>query len=194
MLVALYYFRLVRAAAGIQADERRPLLGDGERYVVDYDIVAEGLRQRRKGAPSAIEMVWQWDRDAEFVRSQREAVEQVAGLPVIAGELRNQIERQAAASGRIPPSVNKVRRRLGSWYRAELRELVGPIRPPVSDLGSILDRVGRAGRSLMPSLERETRQVVEELVSESPSVEEGVPDRAQAGAGRAASPRGRAQR
>ncbi|HEV2527773.1 MAG TPA: hypothetical protein VGT61_04880 [Thermomicrobiales bacterium] len=172
LLAALYYFRLVRAAAGIQSDERRPLLGDGERYVVDYDILAEALAARRRGAASAIEMIRQWDRDAESIRSQREAVEQVAGLPIVAHELRSRIEREALARGRVAPSVNKVRRRLGAWYRSELRELVGPIRPPVTDLGSILDRVGRAGRSLLPSLERETGVVVEALVLESALLED----------------------
>ena len=179
LLSALYYFRLVRAAAGIQSDERRPLLGDGERYVVDYNIIAEALADRKRGAPSAMEMIREWDRDAEAIRSQREAVEQVAGLPIIAGELRSRIEREALARGRVAPSVNKVRRRLGGWYRSELRDLVGPIRPPVTDLGSILDRIGRAGRSLIPSLERETGLVVETLISESADLED-VPSSAGA--------------
>ncbi len=172
LLASLYYFRLVRSAAGIQSDERRPLLGNGDRYVVDYNILSEDLAVRRRGAPSAIEMIRRWDRDAESVRAQREAVEQVAGLPIIAGELRSRIEREASARGRVAPSVNKVRRRLGAWYRAELQELVGPVRPPINDLGSILDRVGRAGRSLLPSLERETGVVVEALVSESALLDE----------------------
>ncbi|CAA9572581.1 MAG: hypothetical protein AVDCRST_MAG33-2687 [uncultured Thermomicrobiales bacterium] len=168
LLASLYYFRLVRAVAGIQADERRALLGDGERYEVDYDLMQSDLGRRRSQAPSAIDLVRVWDRDADTIRGQREAVEQVAGLPVVSGELRERIERSAWQQGRIAPSLNKVRRRLGGWYRSELRGLVGPIVPPVDDLGAILDRVGRAGRSLMPALDRETARIVEEMVAEAP--------------------------
>lgn len=168
LLASLYYFRLVRAVAGIQADERRALLGDGERYEVAYDIIQSDLTSRRTQADSAIELVRLWDRDADAIRSQREAVEQVAGLPVVSGELRERIERSAWQQGRNAPSLNKVRRRLGGWYRSELRELVGPIVPPVDDLGSVLDRVGRAGRSLIPALNRRTAEVVDEMVAESP--------------------------
>ena len=174
LLASLYYFRLVRAVAGIQSDERRPLLGDGERYEVDYDVLAADTGHRQRVASSAIEMIRSWDRDAESTRNQRAAVEQVTGLPIVTGELREQIERVSVATGRVPPSLNKVRRRLGAWYRRELRQQVGPIDPPVDDLGAILDRVGRAGRDLIPSLQRETRIVVAEMVAESPLREESV--------------------
>lgn len=167
LLASLYYFRLVRAVAGIQADERRPLLGDGERYEVDYDILAADTGERRSRADSAIAMVRDWDRDAESIRAQREAVERVAGLPIVSGELREVIEHASLQAGRVPPSLNKVRRRLGGWYRDELRQRVGPVLPPVDDLGAVLERVARAGRALIPALEQRTRQVVAEMVAES---------------------------
>jgi len=174
LLASLYYFRLVRSVAGIQSDERRPLLGDGERYEVDYDIIGDDLEDRRSHAASAIDLVREWDRDADLIRGQREAVEQVAGLPIIAGELREKIDRAAYAAGRLPPSVNRVRRRIGSWYRTELRESVGPVLPPVDDLGAVLDRIGRAGRSLMPALDRRTAELVAEMVQEAPLREDAV--------------------
>ena len=93
-------------------------------------------------------MVQRWDRDADTVRAQREAVEQVAGLPIVSGELRDRLEQVSREHERVAPSVNKVRRRIGGWYRQELRSLVGPIPPPVNDLGATLDLVGKAGRSL----------------------------------------------
>ncbi len=174
LLASLYYFRLVRSVAGIQSDERRPLLGNGERYEVDYDIVSGDLEDRRSRAVSAIELVREWDRDADLIRGQREAVEQVAALPIIAGELRDRIGRAAFASGRLAPSVNRVRRRIGSWYRTELHQLVGPVMPPVDDLGVTLDRIGQAGRSLMPGLDRRTAEIVAEMVEESPLREETI--------------------
>ena len=172
LLASLYYFRLVRSVAGIQSDQRRPLLGNGERYEVDYDIVSDDLEDRRSRAVSAIELVREWDRDADLIRGQREAVEQVAALPIITSELRDQIGRAAFASGRLAPSVNRVRRRIGSWYRTELHQLVGPVMPPVDDLGVTLDRIGRVGRSLMPGLDRWTAETVAEMVAESPLREE----------------------
>lgn len=175
LLASLFYFRLVRSVAGIQSDERRPLLGDGERYEVDYDVIREDLAIRRRHTDSAMELVRVWDRDADAIRSQRDAVEQVAGLPIVAGVLREQIERAAVNAGRVAPSVNKVRRRIGGWYRTELRTLVGPIIPPVDDLGAVLDRIGRAGRSLMPALGRQTSEIVAEMVEESPMREEVAP-------------------
>jgi len=174
LLASLYYFRLVRAVAGIQSDERRPLLGNGDRYEVDYDVLAGDSHARRRRAGSAIEMVRDWDRDAEEIRGQRDAVEQVAGLPVVTGELRELIERASTQAGRVPPSLNKVRRRLGAWYRSELRLLVGPVLPPVGDLGVVLNRIGGAGRGLMPALREQTRVVIAEMVSEAPLVEETV--------------------
>lgn len=174
LLASLYYFRLIRSVAGIQSDERRPLLGDGERYDVDYEILRRDLDDRRRLAESAIDLVRGWDRDADMVRSQRDAVEQVAGLPIVAAELREKIERSAAGAGRVAPSVNKVRRRIGAWYRSELRELVGAIVPPADDLGAVLDRVSRAGRSLMPALLKRTSEIVAEMVDESPLREEAV--------------------
>lgn len=174
LLASLYYFRLVRAVAGIQSDERRPLLGSGDRYEVDYDVLAGDSHARRRRAGSAIEMVRDWDRDSEEIRGQRDAVEQVAGLPVVTGELRELIERASTQAGRVPPSLNKVRRRLGAWYRSELRLLVGPVLPPVGDLGVELNRIGGAGRSLMPALREQTRVVIAEMVSEAPLVEETV--------------------
>ncbi len=175
LLASLYYFRLVRSVAGIQSDERRPLLGDGERYDVDYDVLRADLDARSRQADSAIDLVRAWDRDADTIRGQRDAVEQVAGLPIIAGELREKVERAAFDAGRVAPSVNKVRRRVGSWYRSELRDLVGPIVPPVDDLGAVLDRIGRAGRTLMPALGRRTTEIIAEMVEESPPREESAP-------------------
>lgn len=171
LLASLYYFRLVRAVAGIQSDQCRPLLDGSHRYEVSYQRIADELPRRSRNASSAWAMVRQWDRDAEFVRNQRQAVEQVAGLPFIASELRLRIERAAAHEGRMPPSVNKVRRRLGGWYRQQLQERIGPVDPPVDDLDAVLRQVGAAGRQLMPALGRETDRIIEELVADAPARE-----------------------
>jgi hypothetical protein len=106
-----------------------------------------------------------WDADVEAVRSQRAAVEQVAGMPVPSRDLRDWIA-QAVRPGEEPPSINQVRRRLGAWYRAQLRERCGPMWPPVENFGAQLQQLGRAAASLNPQLPRETRRIVRALIEQ----------------------------
>jgi hypothetical protein len=70
-----------------------------------------------------------------------------------------------ARTGRTTgPSVNKVRRRLGSWYRAQIRDRVGPLPPPVADFSTTLQQIGRVAAALTPLLEAETRRVIADLI------------------------------
>ncbi len=75
--------------------------------------------------------------------------------------------RIAAAAGGDPPSANQVRRRLGAWYRGELRERLGPIPPPVANLQDVLDQVAAAGREIAPRAEPEFERIVLELMAET---------------------------
>ncbi|MEA2524148.1 MAG: hypothetical protein QOF73_1375, partial [Thermomicrobiales bacterium] len=101
--------------------------------------------------------------DVDSVRAQRAAVEQVAGLPLMSKELRGWIETASRQAGCEPPSANQVRRRLGAWFRAQLREQVGLMSPPVENFGEQLREVGRVAATLTPRLEAETRRIVAEL-------------------------------
>jgi hypothetical protein len=60
-----------------------------------------------------------------------------------------------------------VRRRLGAWHRAALRERVGPVWPPVADLPAVLRHISAINRELAPATERELERIVVEMVSES---------------------------
>jgi hypothetical protein len=60
-----------------------------------------------------------------------------------------------------------VRRRLGAWYRGELRERLGPIPPPVDNLQDILAQVAAAGRDIAPRAEMEFERIVLELMAEA---------------------------
>ncbi len=176
MLAALYYFRLARAGVGFWLDATKPLLLLDDRPPVDEAAVVADAEARAEAAvragASAFEAALRWNDDVQRIRNQRAAVDQVASPPLASRELRPQIEELAAALGAIEaPSLNKVRRRLGGWWRAELRERVGPLLPPVADLTAELDRVAAAGRDLAPRLPAELERIVAELVAEREAAE-----------------------
>ena len=165
LLASLYYFRLARAAVGCWLDATKPLLLYNDRLIVDEDAVRVEAETRAPTARSAFGLIARWNDDVQTVRAERAAVEQVAGLPLISRELRDLVVREAARLGAAPPSVNQVRRRLGAWYRGQLREAVGPLRPPVPNLPRVLAELGRAGAALAPQLDAEARRVIAELVA-----------------------------
>lgn len=165
LLAGLYYFRLARAGIGCWFDATRPLLALNDRIEVDEPAVLAETEARAGSAGSAFALILAWDRDVESVRAQRAAVEQVAGLPVMSRELRGWVEAACRQLGCEPPSANRVRRRLGAWFRGALRERFGPMSPPIDDFGEQLRELGRVSASLTPRLPEETRRIVAELVA-----------------------------
>ncbi|HEV2109306.1 MAG TPA: hypothetical protein VGR16_13680, partial [Thermomicrobiales bacterium] len=160
LMVGLYYFRLARAAIGCGIDATAPLLGFRDRVEVDEALVGVEMLDRAQGASSAFGLILQWDIDVERVRSQRAAVDRVAGLPLRGQEVRELLERHARTTGLAGPSVNQVRRRLGRWYRGALRDEVGPMNPPIADLNSALDRLARVAREVARHAEREAMRII----------------------------------
>ena len=165
LLAALYYFRLARAAVGCWLDATGPLLTFNDRLPVDEGAVVAGLEERIGSARSALDLVLGWHADVETVRAQRAAVDQVATLPLGSRDLRELGLAMAEAAGTEPPSANKVRRRLAGWYRGQLRERLGPIEPPVADLGATLREVARVAASLAPAVEGQARTVIAEFLA-----------------------------
>jgi hypothetical protein len=165
LMAGVYYFRLARAAIGFWLDSFKPLLLCNDIPQVDEPAVRAEAERRRRSAASAIELILRWDAQVQTIRNQRAAVEQAAGLPIPGRELRSKVERIAVAAGGEPPSINQARRRLGAWYRGELRERVGPLYPPVADLPAALLQIAAASRDLAPRLEVELERIVREMVS-----------------------------
>jgi hypothetical protein len=168
LLAGLYYMRLARAAVGCWLDATKPLLVFQDRLVVDELQVEQEATQRASGASSAFGLIRGWDADVETIRKHRLAVDQVAMLPIVNKDLRARIGQLAKSNGKHPPSVNQVRRRLGAWYRGEIRERVGPILPPVSDLPVTLTDIAAAGAAAAPGLDAELARIVAELAAEPP--------------------------
>ncbi|HET7092967.1 MAG TPA: hypothetical protein VFI22_05795, partial [Thermomicrobiales bacterium] len=111
--------------------------------------------------------------DVQTVRNERAAVEQVAGLPMGSKELRPLVARLADEAGvEQPPSLNQVRRRLGAWYRRELRQRVGPLSPPVPNLPTALREVAAAGAAIAPALPAEAERITAELIAANGALRE----------------------
>jgi hypothetical protein len=172
LLAALYYFRLARAAVGCWLDATKPLLLFNDLLVVDEAAVRADAEARARTASSAYGLVTSWFADVETVRAQRAAVEQVAGLPLLNRDVRTLVGRLAAERGTLPPSVNQVRRRIGAWYRSRLRERVGPLTPPVTDLPGALHQLAIAGASLQPALLAEAGRIVCDLLDQQSRMSE----------------------
>ena len=164
LVVGLYYFRLARAAVGFWLDATKPLLLFHDPLAVDEGAIRAEAEVRAREAPSAFELILRWDADVQTVRNQRTAVDQVASLPILGRDLRPMVTALAEAMGADAPSANQVRRRVGAWWREQLRAQVGPIAPPVSDLPALLTNLGRVAASLAPSVEPQIAIVVQQLI------------------------------
>jgi hypothetical protein len=163
LLAGLYYFRIARAVIGFWIDSVKPLLMMGDKIEIDIAAVEAEARKRVGGAYSAYQLMLDWDVDVERTRANRAAVEQVAGLPILNRDLREMIARYSLDLGIEAPSMNQVRRRLGAWFRGELRDRVGPLDPPVPNLPAVLRDLAAIGAELAPRLPKETERIVLEL-------------------------------
>ncbi|MGB3327967.1 MAG: hypothetical protein WBA46_03375 [Thermomicrobiales bacterium] len=166
LLVSLYELRIARAAVACWLDQSRPLLGPKDMLELDLDAVEAAARDRVRGQRSSWEVIARWDDDAEETRRQRIAIDHVASVPISGAELRKEIEEAASAVGVEAPSANRVRRRIGAWYRKQLLDAVGPLLPPVADFGSVLDRLGHEARQLRTQVATETTDIILEMVTD----------------------------
>jgi hypothetical protein len=168
LLVALYYFRLARAAIGCWGEQVAPLLGSKKVDVVDMGTIEAQTRLYARDARSGWEIVDRWDAAAESVRNQRETVNRVTAVPIINRELRAELEVAVSAAGVEAPSLNKVRRRIGSWFRDEVIDRVGLLTPPIADFPSVIHQLELVSAELRQRLPDATTRIIHEMVAESP--------------------------
>lgn len=169
LLLALYYFRLVRAGIGCWNDERGSLLIPKQKPELDLHAVAARTRELAETATSAWEIIEQWDTQAERVRQQRERINDAASLPIVNRELREKVDAAASRAGRTAPSLNQVRRRIGAWFRDQLIEEFGPLHPPVDDFTSVLRQIDRRSAELRPHVEEKSREIIVAMLDEERS-------------------------
>ena len=171
LLAGLYYFRLARAAVGAWIDSVKPLLAMNDKIDVDEAALLFEAKRRAPDAHSAFDLILRWDVDTESVRARRGAVDQVTALPVMTRDLRNAIAAVVGDNVELGPSVNQVRRRLGAWFRLELRDKYGPIPPDQPDFTTILQQLGAESALLAKQIPERSREIVRELIAERASTE-----------------------
>lgn len=163
LLAGLYYFRLARIAVSAWTDMRRPLLAFDDKLDTDYDAIVSDLDARNRSGSSAWKLAIAWISDADRVNGQRDLIDRAAGLPVPSKELRGWIDQDAARMKIEAPSANQVRRRLGAWHRQQLRQELGPINPPRSDIDEILKSVATCSRQLVPQFRQRVSEIIIEI-------------------------------
>ncbi len=180
LLLALYYFRLARAAVGFRIEQTSPFLESKAVTEVDLSDVEAEAERIGKHAFGAWNLILRWNDIAEEVRLQRLAVDQATGYPIPGRILKERIEQMAAAAGVEPPSTNKVRRIAGAWLRSRVQEEFGPINPPVENLDRLVRQLRAFSRSLTPAVNAYTDSVIRDLLVNQPSVEaaDGTPSSA----------------
>lgn len=164
LLAGLYYFRLARAAVSCWLDATKPLLLHNDQLVVDEEAVHAEAVARARSARSAYDLVLRWNADVQSVRSARSAIDHAAGLPISSRELREWMSTVARRLGADAPSVNQVRRRVGAWYRGQVRQRVGPLNPPIANLPAAVAEVARVGAEIAPTVQPEAMRIIEELI------------------------------
>ncbi|CAN5737866.1 hypothetical protein BH20CHL4_BH20CHL4_09760 [soil metagenome] len=174
LLAGVYYFRLARSAIAMWTDQKKPLLAFNDRVEVDTASVADEMSRHARSATNARAAILDWSVEAEQVNRQRAAVERVSGLPVTGKDLWEWVQQEAAALNSEPPSMNQVRRRLGAWFRGELRARLGPVYPPQGDFPATLMEIGRESRAISSQTRPKTAEIVRELLANRQSADDDV--------------------
>lgn len=166
LLTALYYFRLSRATFGCWTDMVAPLLGPKNIDGADVQAIEEQTRRFSRDARSGWEIVDRWDAAAETVRSQRETVNRITSVPIVNRELREQLDAAVSAAGVEAPSMNRVRRRIGSWFRDQVVERVGLLEPPVENFPAVIHELELVSADIREQLPEATSRIIREMLEE----------------------------
>ncbi len=98
--------------------------------------------------------------DAEYVRADRAAINQAAGLPLANRELREWIVADSETGGVEPPSLNRVRKELQRWVHTQLLDEIGVIEPEQGNVGQQIARIRDIVAEIAPNARAETGRIV----------------------------------
>lgn len=163
MLLAMYYFRLVRACYGSYADLTAPIFGPPTAGQGSNEELEQRTIRMAQSARSAWDVVLQWDAAAEQVRRQRETAHAAMPFPLANKELRERIVLESELRGIDAPSVNSVRKRLGSWYRTQFDERIGVVLPPVADISELVTRIQEVAKEVDPMVPDAMDSIIEDV-------------------------------
>lgn len=163
LISAIYYFRLACACTFLWSEGHRPLLSAASPGEQSPSSIAAELAERAVNADSAWGLIRDWADDVQPQVRAREAIANVASMPIRMRDIRLAVER----SGRQDHTglVRHVRKELELRFRRGLLESVGEISADdPRSLPRILDDVARASRDLKPELSK----YLEDLVRDAP--------------------------
>ena len=163
MLLAMYYFRLVRACYGSYTDLTTPIFGTPNRPPGATGWLEQRTMEIARSVASAWEVVLRWDAEAEQVRRQREIAYAAMPFPLANKAVRDRIELESELRGIDAPSLNSVRKRLGSWYRAQFDERIGVVQPPVDDISALVERIHAVAAEVDPLVPAAMDIIIEDV-------------------------------
>jgi hypothetical protein len=169
VISAIYYFRLACACFFLWGEENRPFLSSQPTAEPEPGIVAAELAARIERSSSAYDLVAGWAADVEPAVQSRQAIAEVAVLPVRMRDIRSMLER-AGRSGENKV-LRGIRRDLELTFRSRLHEKLGEIAADdPRALSEILDDVASVSRSLGP----EMNAMLNDLIVAAPPRETAV--------------------
>ncbi len=172
MLLALYYFRLVRACYGSYSDMTSPIIGPPDAGIGSVAELESQTASMAKNARSSWDVVLQWDARAEQVRRQREAVFAAMPFPIPNKDVRDRVVQESELRGLVAPSINSVRKRLGAWHRQQFDERLGVVLPPVADLPQLLQQIQMIGGEIEPLVDDAFNEIIDEVFASQPQLED----------------------
>lgn len=178
MLLAMYYFRLARACYGAYADMTAPILGPPEAAEGSAEDLEARTASMARSATSAWDIVLHWDAAAEQIRRQREEIFNAMPFPIANKDLRDRIVLESEQRGLVPPSINSVRKRLGSWYREQFEDRLGVILPPVTDLPDLIQRIYVVANEITSLVPPALDAMIDEVFAEQPAQDSGISETA----------------
>lgn len=170
MLLAMYYFRLARACYGAYAETTTPIFGPATAGTGSETDLERRTIEFAATAASSWDVVLRWDAAADQVRRQRDAAYAAMAFPMANREIRDRVIAASQRRGLVPPSVNSVRRRIGSWYRARFDEQLGTVLPPIDDMAALLQRIHAISAELVPDIEPAVNAILEEILAGQPRI------------------------
>lgn len=170
MLLAMYYFRLARACYGAYAETTTPIFGPSTAGIGSEADLERRTVEFAGTALSSWDLVLRWDAAADHVRRQRDAAYAAMAFPLANREIRDRVIAASERREVVPPSINSVRRRIGSWYRARFDERLGTVLPPVDDMAALLQRIHAIAAELGPDIGPSVNAIIDEVLAGQPHI------------------------
>lgn len=161
MLLAMYYFRLVRACYGSYGEMTTPIFGTADHRTLSTEELEQRTVELARTSRSSWNVVLQWDAAAEQIRRQRETAYAAMPFPLASKDLRDRIEAESELRGIDAPSVNSVRKRLGAWYRDQFDTRIGVVLPPVEDISELVQRIHLVANEVNPLIPEALDEIIE---------------------------------